>query len=292
MNINYQKISFEKLTKYSDSDNINYLIIRGEEITSGISSSSESFILEGFFFGICTNGSARVKINFKEYYITPNKILNLAPNQVITFIEKSENFIMESLYVSPQFLMTLPIPKDFLLFLQINKYPCIQVSNVIMQNLLDYYAFIEQKHKKTDPKHRDNIIKGIIFSMIMELHAIYKINNENEVYNISSRQEEIVNKFFKLLVKNYNTERSVAFYADKLCITPKYLSTTIKQATGRSVLSWIHEIFIINSKALLKSTNKTVSEISEELNMSNDSFFCRTFKKHTGMSPLEYRKLA
>jgi len=126
----------------------------------------------------------------------------------------------------------------------------------------------------------------------MELHAIYKINNENEVYNISSRQEEIVNKFFKLLVKNYNTERSVAFYADKLCITPKYLSTTIKQATGRSVLSWIHEIFIINSKALLKSTNKTVSEISEELNMSNDSFFCRTFKKHTGMSPLEYRKLA
>ena len=88
---------------------------------------------------------------------------------------------------------------------------------------------------------------------------------------------------------HYKQDRSVSFYADKLCLTSKYLSTVIKEVTGRSVLAWINETVIAEAKILLKTSEMTVMQISEELNFPNPSFFGRFFKQYTGVTPLKYR---
>ncbi|MDR2010473.1 MAG: AraC family transcriptional regulator [Bacteroidales bacterium] len=292
MNTNYERISLGKSENYLHPDAMNFLIFSKDTKVSSHKSFSEPFVLEGYFFGLCISGNSRIRINYKEYRIQPNSILIMSPDQIISIEEKSDDFMLESIYISPDFIASLPIAKDFSFFFKIRKNPYLQVSKLVMQNLQEYYSFIEKRSNRTNMVYLDNIIKGLLFSMITEILSVYKSDEKNEEHHISSRQEEIVDRFFKLLLKYYDRDRSVAFYADKLCITPKYLSFTVKQATGRSVLYWIHEVFIINSKVLLKSTNKSVAEISDELNVSNDSFFCRFFKKHTGMSPLEYRNFA
>ena len=94
----------------------------------------------------------------------------------------------------------------------------------------------------------------------------------------------------KLIMNHNKQERKVAFYADKLCITPKYLSEVVKEKTKKTPIEWINDSVIIIAKTFLKSTDLSIIHISEELNFPNPSFFCRYFKKHTGISPLKYRE--
>jgi AraC-like DNA-binding protein len=105
-----------------------------------------------------------------------------------------------------------------------------------------------------------------------------------------SRKEAITDDFFRLLFESFQKERQVTFFADKLCLTPKYLSMTIKEVTGHPASSWINEMVILETKRLLKATELTALQVSEELNFPNPSFFGRFFKQHTGMTPLQFRK--
>jgi AraC-like DNA-binding protein len=81
----------------------------------------------------------------------------------------------------------------------------------------------------------------------------------------------------------------MAFYADKLCLTPKYLSKLIKQASGKSAPEWIDNFVILEAKNLLKYTNLAIKEIVFQLHFPNQSVFYKFFKAHTGMTPSEYR---
>ena len=96
---------------------------------------------------------------------------------------------------------------------------------------------------------------------------------------------DLSDKFFHLLAVYYKENRTVKFYADKLNITSKYLTTAIKKATGRPVLEWLHEAVLIEAKMLLKTTDLTVQEISDRLYFSSPSAFVQFFKKHTGTTP-------
>lgn len=87
---------------------------------------------------------------------------------------------------------------------------------------------------------------------------------------------------------HYAESRSVTFYADKICVTPQYLSHAVYNATGKHALHWILDYVILDAKALLKSNRYTVQQISEMLNFANPSFFGKYFKAATGMSPRAY----
>ncbi|MDR1683483.1 MAG: helix-turn-helix domain-containing protein, partial [Candidatus Symbiothrix sp.] len=90
--------------------------------------------------------------------------------------------------------------------------------------------------------------------------------------------------------KHYKTEKQVGFYAEKLCLTPKYLSRIIKQNTGKSAHEWLDDYVMLEAKALLKSTNMTIQQISDELNFPSQSFFGKFFKREEGISPRAYKK--
>ena len=284
----YSQTLSDDLLKSSSSHAINFLIFPENSMILPDITFKDSFIIEGFFLGLCIKVTAHIKINFTEYYLEPDCLIVLFPKQVIHILEKSDDFLIESLYISLDYLIGLPFPKDFPSIFNMQKYPCFKISRGMMQNLQEYYSFIVKQYNK-DSFYHDSIIKGLLYSMIMEFLCIYRQNKTDEKLSKSSRKEELVNDFFKLLVTNLKKERSVTFYADKLHVTRKHLSSTVKEVTGQSVLEWIHEVFIVQAKVILKNTNKSIIEISEELNISNPSFFCRLFKKYTGMSPLEYR---
>ena len=285
----YHKISFDLIAKYADPYAIkNFILSTNINMPSNFSF-DEPFIVEGIVFSLCVKGSGKIKINFKEYEIIPNTVLVLLPNQIAKIIERSEDIIMESLFVSWDFIVDFPFPRDIEVLINLEEWPCMHVSEDSMRDLIEYHTMIVKQYNQVDQPYRLEIVKGLLYTMIMELFGIY-VRKKGPDNKRTSRQEELVKQFFKLLAMHFREERSVFFYAGKLCITGKHLSSTVKKVTGQSILSWIHESIIIESKTLLRTTTMTVLQISEMLNFPTASFFGRFFKEHVGMTPLEYRE--
>ncbi len=127
----------------------------------------------------------------------------------------------------------------------------------------------------------------VLVSMISEVYS--KLPNNKNL--LKSRTHEIIDEFYLLVSTYAGQQRSVVFYAEKLHLTPQYLSTFLKQKTGRSALQWIDHITILHAKTLLKSSNLSIKEISNELHFEETSVFCRYFKRIVGLSPTTYRNV-
>lgn len=89
--------------------------------------------------------------------------------------------------------------------------------------------------------------------------------------------------------KNYKHERSVKWYSDRLCLTPKYLSEIVKQASGRTARQWLMAFVLIEIKSLLRNTDYSIKQIAQEMNFSSQSSFGKYFHHATGLAPKEYR---
>lgn len=108
--------------------------------------------------------------------------------------------------------------------------------------------------------------------------------------SVPSRREELLMQFTRLVSENFKVQRKVKYYADKMCLTPKYLSTIVYETGGKYARDIIAEFVIIEAKRLLVNTTMTVQEIGDALHFSCQSFFGKYFREHTGMTPQEYRQ--
>lgn len=108
--------------------------------------------------------------------------------------------------------------------------------------------------------------------------------------HILSHHEATFRRFIQLVTENYREQRKIAFYANQMNLTPKYLSKLIRETSGRGPSEWIDEYVVLESKNLLKYSTLSIQEVSYSLNFPNQSFFGRWFKSHTGSSPKAYRE--
>lgn len=138
--------------------------------------------------------------------------------------------------------------------------------------------------------YRKEVMQSLLLALFYDICNIFRRHQPIDGGK-RSRKEELFGLFMRVVMENYKQERSVGFYADKLCVTAKYLSLVVKDVSGKSAGDWIDEYVILEAKALLKSSNMTIQEIADVLNFANQSFFGKYFKHHTGVSPKEYRKI-
>lgn len=268
----------------------NFIISNSDTIKTENFSFEHPFTFEGIIFFICLKGTGKMKISFKEYNIEKDTIITILPNQIIEIIDDSDDFFVEILACSPDLLSDLPVPKNFDAPNIMIQTPALKVSEKDAINILRYHSFIIDTFNNEKGKYHEQIIKGLMYSLLLEVTTLYLGHSSNEMKKTSTRSEEIVERFLSLLKDHYQDGRTASYYADKMFITPKYLSSTLKKVTGRTINSWIEDAIIIGAKILLKSTNLTVLQISEELNFPNPSYFGRFFKKHTGITPVTYRE--
>ena len=120
--------------------------------------------------------------------------------------------------------------------------------------------------------------------------SLLKIQFPNLEANLT-RQEKLALRFLKLLNENFKQERTVQFYADILCLTPGYLSKVLKIISKKTASQLIDEAVIMEAKLLLKNQTLSISEVANELQFSDQSFFGKYFKKHTGYSPSKFREI-
>lgn len=288
------KIQLDDISEHIDPFAIKNFIISDKAVIFPPLSSNFPFVLDGVAFAICINGKGRIKINFKEYDIEKNMIITIMPYFVTEFIERSDDLMLEFLIFSMDFLTEMPTVSNFDISKSIMQDSCLRITDTDAAKYLEFHSFIVKQYKRREHPYRKEMAKSLLYAMLAEIGGIYyntiKDNNHEEEISPSSHQEELISRFFKLLLLHHKQERSLQFYADKMYLTPKYLSTTVKERTGRTAFAWINEALIASSKHLLKTTAMTILQISDEMNFPNASFFGRFFKKHTGLTPIQYRE--
>lgn len=140
-----------------------------------------------------------------------------------------------------------------------------------------------------DTPWNEDIVKEMILLIFKQIE-IYRQRYLTEENHQTSPREEILEHFINLVNEYAVRKRNIAFYADKLCLTPHYLSTIIRQSSGQTIMNWINRAVIQEAQILLLHTNLQVTQIADRLHFPNASFFCKYFRRLTSMSPVEYRE--
>ena len=244
-------------------------------------------IRNGIVIMLCNNDGGHIVIDNKEYTLSRNNIIILPENHIISNIAKQFEGLHGVIAVSTDYVLNMPSPIDTNIFSYSRYISVINVSDDKFEDLMSYYRFIH-KESKQESRYQTEIIRSIFYALILEIITEYeKMFSTEAAQNI--RANDLSDRFFRLLAANHKSHRTVQFYADKLNLTPKYLSTVVKRATGRPILDWIHEAILIDAKMLLRATDLTVQEISDQLNFSSPSAFVQFIKCHTGSTPNKLR---
>ena len=148
--------------------------------------------------------------------------------------------------------------------------------------------YIEKNDKSKILLDAMEIADNIFTDVHKGISLIYKKKSVKDDI-ASSKSEQLCKGFTQLVMQHYNDNRNVAWYAEKLGITHAHLCSIVKQATGKTCADIISSMVIMDAKSQLKSTQQSIQAISDSLNFANMSFFGKYFKRHVGMSPLEYR---
>lgn len=250
--------------------------------------------LEVLTIGLCLEGASRFNISLREYEIVPGRMVIVLPNQIIEHRWFSPDFKAIFFAVSKNQLEALPKMGNVLsLFFYLKDCPCCDLTLHEQEIIQEYHHFIRRRlRNKEEEMYRREVVMGIMQGFFFELCNIFNSHAPAAASAVKtkSRKEYIFERFYESLVESYQSERSVKFYADQLCLTPKHLSGVVKEVSGKTVGEWIDELVILEAKALLNSSSMNIQEIADRLNFANQSFFGKYFKHYTGMSPKEYRK--
>lgn len=247
----------------------------------------QPYRLQEGHIAIITNGRARVLINLIEYIFRPNYISLIAPGSIIQIIETSQDFDAHMMAIEHNFLPVSGKEEFFAHFLQRKKnllLPLTTTEQVQIENFITVMWDVLQ-----EPVFRKEVIQHLLAGLLYNIEYIAKNKGQSESSPLT-HQNDIFQRFISLVNTYSKTERNVSFYADKLCLTPRYLNTVIRQASQQTVMDWINQSIILEAKVLLKHSNRLVYQISDELNFPNPSFFSKFFKRMTGMTPQEYQK--
>ncbi|MFC0878763.1 helix-turn-helix domain-containing protein [Saccharicrinis sp. FJH2] len=238
---------------------------------------------------ICTKGTMKGSLNLKKYTAQAPCFYIVLPDQILEFEKFSEDFEGHFVVLSKKFadrLIAQNLQDKVPLLRSVMDNPWTPLSEQELDAMLYFYKVMQMTIRMKDNPRRIEILTLLIQAFFMGIsHQFHKIPEDSK----KSKQEILIESFINCVHKNYKQHRNTEFYADKLSLTPKYLSKIIKDNTGQSATEWINNYVILEAKALLKSSDMTIQQISNELNFPTQSFFGKYFKRHVGVSPKGYK---
>lgn len=243
--------------------------------------------------GICLEGYLVMEIFQSDYLITKGNLIVVLPGQVLSLKEKSPDLKVSYFHISQSLIndvLSGVSRLSPLFFIHMRKRYLYNLTDDEFLRYFSYYNLIDSKLKEYNKQYHREYVVDTLKLFYLDLYGNY----ESTILSISpnatdNRKEKLTYDFFLLIMDNYKKEREVAFYANKLSITPKYLSAVVKETSGRSAKDWVTEYILFEIKSLLKNRSLNIQEITVKTNFSNQASLGRFFKKHTGMAPSEYR---
>ncbi|MBQ7708621.1 MAG: AraC family transcriptional regulator [Bacteroidales bacterium] len=248
----------------------------------------EPYKLKQVLVVLCHQGNGYGAVNLRPIHLQKNSLLIALPSQIVESQKVDEDFKGTFLVLSERFLSRTNIGDAYLFLRNVQTNPVYQLDD----NTASVFSSLTDLSCKLILSSNNKPGMEEIFGLIARLFYLLScqiIDPSSPEKETGQRQGEVMMQFLQLLNLHCKEHREVGFYADKMSITAKYMTTLVKKASGKSALEWIEDYVILEAKAQLSSTVNTIQQIAFDLNFPSQSLFGRYFKRAVGMSPSDYR---
>lgn len=238
---------------------------------------------------ICEKGTMEGTVNLRKFMAVAPCIFIVLSGQILQVEYFSGDFRGLTIIMSQKFWEGFPFDNslEFPLSRSIRDNPSIALKQEELDSMVEFFGLMQKTIRQKENPNRAEAVKYLTMALFFGFG--YQFHQMNEDLTRRTR-DRLAENFLTLVREHYREHRDMEFYASRLHLTPKYLSKALREKSGKTGAEWIEDHVMLEARALLKSTDKSIGQISDELNFPSQSFFGKYFKRRTGMSPLEYRK--
>ena len=242
---------------------------------------------------ICLSGKVEMKIDLNDYTLTDGCTALILPGSFfqIKNIEKGSKCIFMA--ISPDFVRFAGDVKTGIEFgRMLKEKPTHHPSAAELEENITLYKALKKKLQQKNFNYIEEVARAYLRIMQCNLFQSFAENLGRQMeHHPTGRKEALFMQFMAVVKEHYISNRNIAFYADKLCVSPKYLSTVVHAVSGKYASEWINQYVVLEAKTLLRTEGVSIKDVSNKLNFANQSFFAKYFKQHTGYTPKEYKAL-
>ena len=244
-----------------------------------------TYRLDHVCVALVVRGSADFLIDNVTHHVQTNDMLVIIHQQEVRRLGLSADFEARVVLMSRAYIGFLNLRNSYQMFLTLRREPLVHLSGESLSSLEICFDSISKTLKqRNNPYQRESvyhIIKAYMYGFAYYLHPYNRTHQK--------REEEVCGRFMALLEVHYREQHSVSYYAERLHLTPRYVSACIKAATGHSAIDVIAEKLMQQARKSLLNDEKTISQVSYDLGFSDQSAFGKFFRTHEGVGPREFR---
>lgn len=240
-------------------------------------------------FFVVTKGWINAFVDGSPIKLLPGMSVNIMPRESVSVTSCSEDMDAVVYILSKKISEMIFIKKGFAIYTEMRKNPVVVHNDYSMRVILD---IVNMLRDTLEHPHANNMVDvcATLLNLYFRLAAPGDLHRDKTDYMQQTRYEQIMTRFTSLLEKFYQQERGVKFYADQLCVTPKYLSACTKHVTGHTANWWINSYVLRDATQMLVHSNLSVKVISTRLGFDDQMLFGKYFRRQMGVSPTEYKK--
>ncbi|MGM9713366.1 MAG: helix-turn-helix domain-containing protein [Prevotella sp.] len=241
----------------------------------------------------CKGGKLEATLNDTNYAAKEGDLLFCSGLHTVTEAMLSTDFVCDLFLISIRKYQETIVPDKETMynFLFAYKSPLITLSRKELSLVECYKKLLKEKTDEDPTCYTQRTIDSLTQALIFEFMSACERRKDNTAIKTGNNRmrRNIAHDFLLLLSEDACQHRNVAYFADKMCITPKYLTHVVRQETGKTVSQWIKEQLTEQIRNLLLNTSLSCKEIATRLGFSNNSFFGKYTKEHLGCSPMQFR---
>lgn len=245
---------------------------------------------EGGAILFCRRGSATVTVDQLRDRITRDTLLLLLPGSILHLNERTDDFRVRFCAFSLELFSEAAYRLDPSFFHILHEHAIIRLPDRIIEGVRNWFPMASYTYRDRGNIFRNTIIRNRLQNVLLEaFDKTQRFAPDVHSQTGTTRQADLFQRFVALVHEHCTEQREVAFYADRLCISARYLSTIIRSVAHSTAKEFIDRSVVLEIKMLLGSTELSVQEIAYRLHFPDQSYLGRFFKKHTGVSPTEFR---
>ena len=267
---------------------------------------------------ICRKGKARLNVNYKDWELYEGAVITLFPNDVVELRvdgdckspetengdcksletengdckspQTANSFQAEILKYNPSLLREASLQLEQTVYSSLREDRCRQDTPVVTNIINGMFGLLKVYFDQSECTCISQLVLCQLKAFFIGFHEYLQRNPQYRPDEVKSyRVRELFNRFMMLLERDYKISRDVNYYAEQMNISSKYLTNIVNQVTGHTPKTIIDQYVILQLKMHLKRTTQSIKEMAWEFHFADVSFFCRYFKKHTGLTPQQIR---
>ena len=277
---------------------------------------------------ICRKGKARLNVNYKDWELYEGAVITLFPNDVVELKvdgdckspqtengdckspetengdckspetengdckspQTANSFQAEILKYNPSLLREASLQLEQTVYSSLREDRCRQDTPVVTNIINGMFGLLKVYFDQSECTCISQLVLCQLKAFFIGFHEYLQRNPQYRPDEVKSyRVRELFNRFMMLLERDYKISRDVNYYAEQMNISSKYLTNIVNQVTGHTPKTIIDQYVILQLKMHLKRTTQSIKEMAWEFHFADVSFFCRYFKKHTGLTPQQIR---